>query len=752
MACESIVVTNTDPSSGICPGKYTLDSTTQEWINENDTSCRLSKSFNADQDQWEWRFFVTGYAGGTAPTGADEVIFLHYPQKVQIESKLWATEDTPNTAITCPPKDGVAVPTKFGHQLLGDLDATIDLATNYTHNFHDYTQISYNPDGVCGEENPTQTIAKWDYYDNKWNHNLPDLSDPPDGNEDERCTLYDHSGDPVGPCDGSTSDFRRWFLEFRYRARPHADEGPYARFILRRPSGGAGGPDFDIDFDGTFTTIQGQPLTFDYCPHTTDVDAFRAERSIIVNDPILEPFPVTIEFEWPFIGNIGHDGTLEVKLTFTEYTLGYQPEAEYHPDVRTQLGARQDSRFPDDNTDPRPTMGLTWRLPETINTDTTSSSTSPVDGDWSQTTLTVLEELDSDGDGVDDVNDDFPCDPNEDTDTDGDGIGDNADLDDDGDGVSDIQEALDGTNPLVADTDGDGVGDGPDLFPLDPGEWDDADGDGIGDNEDPDDDGDGIPDEGDPDHPGGIVGCPDDADCDGVPDAQDPSPQIPNDTQWTGWTKPSKFKGWVVDELSSALSGPFVHEDVTALTTVKNTSDMICVTADRDVRKTKLTDLREGDFTPVVNPWTTLKALPTGDYVVGNADGVFSYRGRYITSPFADSETGSSSIDKPLFFEDAYLAIAETAWMHLGDEHSEKQVHRLDFSFRKHSFGHLWAYVESDEGKVSGQYKGELKEHMKVFTNVRGRRFRIRMFIATHHQHPWNLRDIAVGHLIGKSF
>jgi len=248
------------------------------------------------------------------------------------------------------------------------------------------------------------------------------------------------------------------------------------------------------------------------------------------------------------------------------------------------------------------------------------------------------------------------------------------------------------------------------------------------------------------------VGCPDDADCDGIPNAQDPSPQIPNYTAWTGWTKPSKFKGWVVDELSNALSGPFVHENITAVTTVKNTSDMVCVTADREVRKTKLTDLREGDFTPVVNPWTHIKALPVGDYVVGNEEGAFSYRGRYLSTPFADSQVGSSTIDEPLFFENAYLAIAETAWMHLGDEHNEKQVHRLDFSFRKHSFGHLWAYVESDDGKVSGQYKGELKEHMKVFTNVRGRRFRIRMFVATHHQHPWNLRDIAVGHLVGKSF
>ena len=221
---------------------------------------------------------------------------------------------------------------------------------------------------------------------------------------------------------------------------------------------------------------------------------------------------------------------------------------------------------------------------------------------------------------------------------------------------------------------------------------------------------------------------------------------------WAGWTKPTKYKGWVVDELSNALTGPFVHEDLTALTTVKNTSDMVCVTADKEVKKTNLADLREGDFTPVTNPWTSLDVLPSGDFIVANKDGAFNYRGRSIASPFADSVIGPSTVSEPMFFKDAYLAIFETAWMHLGDEHNEKQVHRLDYSFRKHSFGHLWAYVENDEGKVSGQYKGELKEHMKVFTNVRGRRFRIRTFIATHDDHPWNLREIAVGHLMGKSF
>ena len=41
---------------------------------------------------------------------------------------------------------------------------------------------------------------------------------------------------------------------------------------------------------------------------------------------------------------------------------------------------------------------------------------------------------------------------------------------------------------------------------------------------------------------------------------------------------------------------------------------------------------------------------------------------------------------------------------------------------------------------------------MKVFTNLRGRRFKVKLFIATHKKYPWALREIAVGHLRGKSF
>ena len=97
---------------------------------------------------------------------------------------------------------------------------------------------------------------------------------------------------------------------------------------------------------------------------------------------------------------------------------------------------------------------------------------------------------DDDGDGVRNVIDAFPNDPNESADSDGDGVGDNADAfpfdpnesaDSDGDGVGDNADAFPNDPNESADSDGDGVGDNADAFPNDPNEGADSDGDGVGD-------------------------------------------------------------------------------------------------------------------------------------------------------------------------------------------------------------------------------------------------------------------------------
>lgn len=103
---------------------------------------------------------------------------------------------------------------------------------------------------------------------------------------------------------------------------------------------------------------------------------------------------------------------------------------------------------------------------------------------------------DDDNDGVNDDNDRFPLDDSETLDTDNDGIGNNADTDDDNDDTHDLADPQP-LNPNITgreDADLDGVPDIDDAFPTDPNEFNDLDGDGIGNNADDDDDGNGIPD------------------------------------------------------------------------------------------------------------------------------------------------------------------------------------------------------------------------------------------------------------------
>ncbi len=88
-------------------------------------------------------------------------------------------------------------------------------------------------------------------------------------------------------------------------------------------------------------------------------------------------------------------------------------------------------------------------------------------------------DLDSDGDGVNDMNDAFPNDATQTTDSDDDGYGD--------DPEGNAPDAFPDDNTQWNDADGDGYGDNvagnnPDLFPNNAEQWADADGDGYGDN------------------------------------------------------------------------------------------------------------------------------------------------------------------------------------------------------------------------------------------------------------------------------
>lgn len=227
-------------------------------------------------------------------------------------------------------------------------------------------------------------------------------------------------------------------------------------------------------------------------------------------------------------------------------------------------------------------------------------------------------------------------------------------------------------------------------------------------------------------------------------------------SDFTGNTLGTKYLGYCINERSSSLSGPFAAEDITAVGTKDNSAEMVCVNKDMQIKKTDLLEFNEAVFPAVSNPFgdvtasfdtTTIKGV-----VCSKTGEGFLYRGKFLSAPFENPVDGPGTVKNPLFFQNSHLAIAETNWLHLGDEHNEKEIYRCDLSFRKNSTGHLWLYVKGESGKVKGQYKGAIKEHMKVFTNLRGRSFQIQMIVATHNDHPWALREMAVGHNFGKSF
>ena len=223
---------------------------------------------------------------------------------------------------------------------------------------------------------------------------------------------------------------------------------------------------------------------------------------------------------------------------------------------------------------------------------------------------------------------------------------------------------------------------------------------------------------------------------------------------WTGSTAASEYHGFVISEINNSLAGPFKYPRFVASTNMPDSGTLLGVDESGKVLWTDLEDLRDARFISVDDPFTTSVAPTTNDFVVGNSSGSFNYYGRKITTPFAEPETGDMTITDPLYFDNSYLAVAETGPMHLSSEHQIKQLHEVIFSFKTNSVGHLWCYAENEDGQVQGQYKGSIldKHRVKVFMNLRGREFRIRIYIATHKDYPWQIQEVAIGHLMGKAY
>ena len=183
---------------------------------------------------------------------------------------------------------------------------------------------------------------------------------------------------------------------------------------------------------------------------------------------------------------------------------GWSNEKDEFIDNPTQYSDSDGDGYGDNNTpgsifsDAFPVDGTQWN--DTDN-DGHGDNAFGFEGDWFPND--PLRWADSDRDGAADEDDSFINDITQWNDTDGDGFGDNelgtrgdscpqifgnssvdrfGCIDTDGDGLSDLNDAFPNDASKWKDVDGDGHADEDDAFPFNPSQWADIDGDGFGDN------------------------------------------------------------------------------------------------------------------------------------------------------------------------------------------------------------------------------------------------------------------------------
>lgn len=216
----------------------------------------------------------------------------------------------------------------------------------------------------------------------------------------------------------------------------------------------------------------------------------------------------------------------------------------------------------------------------------------------------------------------------------------------------------------------------------------------------------------------------------------------------------NQFHGFYWFDQQDALTGPILYPRMTAVTSVGDSSLLLGVSEGNDLMSCDLSQLKEKrDLTvPESDPWAGDTEPNHTTVSVDMKNGVFNYGGRCYESPMADSKVGHADLENIKHFPSAYLSVIETSFEDYQSSHITKQFHEVVANFQGGSFGHLWVYAESDDGKIKGGYKGSLlnKNRIKSFLNLRGNYVRIRMYVVTHIDYEWVLKDLAVGFLVTK--
>ena len=154
---------------------------------------------------------------------------------------------------------------------------------------------------------------------------------------------------------------------------------------------------------------------------------------------------------------------------------------------------------------------------------------------------------------------------------------------------------------------------------------------------------------------------------------------------------------------------------------------MIGLTESGSIKKTELLDLREDELTKPESDWSLPSYLEEGlGNLIASEEGQFNYEGRHIATPFAKPVAEGAKVTDPIYFDNAFLSMFETADSHLrGGQHNVKEIREIIYRFAPGSYGHLWSFAKSDKGEIKGQYKGSIwgKEKVKVFLNISPSKF-----------------------------
>lgn len=218
-----------------------------------------------------------------------------------------------------------------------------------------------------------------------------------------------------------------------------------------------------------------------------------------------------------------------------------------------------------------------------------------------------------------------------------------------------------------------------------------------------------------------------------------------------------RFQGFYYSDIQNALAGPVLYPRLTSVTSVGDTSILLGVSENNQLLSCDMEQMKEAREleSPLFDPWESPDNTDPGGMCVsfspsGNS---FNSNGRTYSSAMADSAPGNTIQTDPIYFENSYLSVIETSYEDLGGPHLVKQIHEIGLTFQGGSYGHVWVYAQGEGSLIKGRARGTLfgKEQIKTFMNLRSRRVRVRIYIASHVDYDWVLTDLSIGFLEGKT-